>query len=108
MLASAASTGNYLFIAVACVEFRKSFRSVHRSVPFVQHPSGNQHSGLWEGAFFIACQFPWAKVTARRRGASPSRPVWDPAFVLGFWVVRGEIRGPSRGAAPARPNPPTG
>jgi len=41
--------------------------------------------------FFIACQFPWAKVFMRRRGASPSRPVWDPTYVLGLWVVRGEI-----------------
>ena len=76
-------------------------RVVHRPVPFVQHPSGIKHLGLWKGVFFIACKFPWAKVTVRRRGASPSRPVWDPACVLGFWVVRGEIRGPSRGAAPA-------
>ena len=52
------------------------------------------------GMFLIARQFPWAKVSVRRRGASPSRPVWDPVYVLGFWVVRGEIRGPSRGAAP--------
>lgn len=67
----------------------------------MQHPLGIQHLSLWKGVFFIACQFPSAKVIVRRRGAFPSRPVWDPAYVLGFWVVRGEIRGPSWGVAPA-------
>jgi hypothetical protein len=37
-----------------------------------------------KGVFFIACQFPWAKVAERRRGASPSRPALEAQRVFGF------------------------
>ena len=61
-----------------------------------------------KGLFFIACLFPWAKVAQRRRGASPSRPVWNPecVWVSGWFAGRlGTFQGRSSGR---RPNPPTG
>ena len=63
-------------------------RVIHSAVPFVQHRPGIQQTRLWEAPFFIACLFPFAKVLRRRRGASPSRPVWILSR-LGVWVVRG-------------------
>jgi hypothetical protein len=53
------------------------FGVVHRSVLFQQHRLENEHPGLCEGGFFIACLWSLAKVNTRRRGASPSRPVWS-------------------------------
>ena len=54
---------------------RPDGRVIHRPVPFVQHSPGIQHLCLWEAAFTIACVFPSANVSRRRRGASPSRSV---------------------------------
>jgi len=60
-----------------------------------------------KGVFFIACQFPWAKVAERRRGASPSRPALESRMCLGFWWVRGGIRGLSGGEGSGEDrNPP--
>ena len=62
---------------------------IHSAVPFVQHRLGIQQLCLWEAAFFIAWWFPMANVKARRRGASPSRPVQCPSE---FGVLGGRGR----------------
>jgi hypothetical protein len=75
---------------------QQGYRVIHSPVPFVQHRPGIQQLCLWEAAFAIACMFPLAKVSRRRRGLPQVVPSGLPAWVV--WVVAGRLRGPSKGA----------
>ena len=72
---------------------QQGYRVIHSPVPFVQHRPGIQQLCLWEEAFAIACMFPLANVSKRRRGLPQVVPSGLPASRLGRLGGRGEIKG---------------